>query len=203
MNTNETGRGRFTPAAELAAVVACGGLNLAVERWLPIAAKVPILAAVAAGWSAYLWRRRDWRAWGFRVDNIREPATALMAFGVAVLAAAAAIAPAPLPIGSVALFAIYPLWGVLQQFALQVLVTRNLRALGAPAAATVVLAAATFGLSHYPDAPLMLLTAAGGVVWTIVYLWRPNLWAIGLCHAWVGTLAYYWGLGRDPWEEMF
>lgn len=200
MNTNETTRRRF---AELSAIVGCGALNIAAETWLPKAVKVPLLSAVAAGWIVYLWRRRDWRAWGFRADNAREPAVALSAFAAAVLCAAAATARGPLPIGSLAIFAVYPVWGILQQFALQVLVTRNLRALGAPAAPTVAIAAALFGLSHYPDAPLMLLTASGGLVWTSVYLWRPNLWVIGVCHAWVGTLAYYWSLGQDPWAQLF
>ena len=133
MNTNETSRGRFT---ELAAIVGCGALNIGVESW-SFEWKLPVLAAVAAAWAAYLWRRRDWRGWGFRTDNARDPAIVLAAFALGALAAAAATARAPLPIESLAVFAIYPAWGILQQFALQVLVTRNLRALGAPAPATV------------------------------------------------------------------
>jgi hypothetical protein len=190
-------------AAELTAIGGCGLLNILIESaWM--SAKVPVLAAVALGWAAYLIRRRArWRDWGWRTDNLRALAPPLMALSLAALLAGAAFARGPLPAASLWIFAIYPVWGLLQQFALQVLVTRNLRAVGLAPFLCATIAALLFGLSHWPDAALAGLTGAAGLLWSALYLWRPNLWALGLCHAWLGTLAYYWVLHRDPWGEMF
>jgi membrane protease YdiL (CAAX protease family) len=143
-----------------------------------------------------LWRHRDWRGWGFRTDNLGDAARPLMLMSLAGLMA---LGPVRLPNSSALVFLIYPLWGLVQQFALQVLVARNLQTLGIPA----VLAGLLFGAAHLPDLPLAGLTALGGVLWCAVYARAPNLWALGLCHAWLGALAYYGVLHRDPWGEMF
>ena len=69
-------------------------------------------------------------------------------------------------------------------------------------AAIVPVASLLFGAAHLPDWPLAALCAAAGVAWTAIYLRRRHLPLRALSHARLGTLAYYWVLGRDPWGEM-
>jgi membrane protease YdiL (CAAX protease family) len=97
--------------------------------------------------------------------------------------------------------AAYPVWGLVQQFLLNAILARNLRAF-LPAAAVVPAAAALFGLAHAPDWYLAALTFAGGLMWVPIYLWRPNLWVLGVSHGLLGAMAYYAVLGKDAWELL-
>jgi uncharacterized protein len=101
------------------------------------------------------------------------------------------------------LFLLYPVWSFIQQFVLQALVASNLERLGLARAAVVPIAAALFGLAHLPDWPLAALCAVVGLAWTALYLRWRQLPLLALTHAWLGALAYYWVLQRDPWGEMF
>ena len=89
-------------------------------------------------WGSYLvWRMVRTpgilREWGFRTGGFAA------AFGAAILFAAVAVVPLllygrfmgrlPLPRTFWLVLALYPLWGLAQQFALQDMVARNLRAL--------------------------------------------------------------------------
>ncbi len=172
-------------------------------------AKGPLVALMAAGWLAYLVHRvrREpslWQAWGFRTDNL------LPALGEASLLGAAALASIvpfgldrghfPPPPSFWAVLALYPLWGLAQQFLLQALLARNLRPfLGA---GVVPAAAALFSLAHAPDLPLMGLTFAAGLAWTWLYRRRPNLWVLGMWHGVLGAAAWYGVLGRDAWSAL-
>jgi hypothetical protein len=197
--------------AEIAAVVLTGAVYLVVEnvlRW----PKLPFLVACTAGWTAYLVGRiaRD-RAvlveWGLRRDTLLP---ASLVCGAFLLLAAAGIGGyrwlagwRPLPASALLVFAVYPLWGFIQQFVIQALIARNLEALGASRWLIVPVAATLFGLAHVPDVPLALLCFGGGLVWTTLFLWRPSLLPLALTHAWTGALVYYWILERNPWLEMF
>jgi membrane protease YdiL (CAAX protease family) len=93
---------------------------------------------------------------------------------------------------------VYPVWGLAQQFALQALITRNLRGL-VPRLPMRVLAASTlFAAAHYPNTVLMALVFGAGLVLTVVYETYRNLWALGLTHGILGAAAYYFVLGQDP-----
>jgi len=96
------------------------------------------------------------------------------------------------------ILALYPLWGLVQQFLLGALLARNLREF-LPPAAVVPAAALLFGLAHAPDWTLSALAFAAALVWIPIYLWRPNLWVLGISHGMLGALAYYAVLGRDAW----
>ena len=41
-----------------------------------------------------------------------------------------------------------------------------------------------------------------GLLFTPLYLHRQSLLPLGVAHGWLGVLAYYWLLGRDPWLEL-
>lgn len=194
---------RRRAAAEFAAILACGLANLAVEEFAP-GLKIPILAGMATAWGIYLFGRRSLvREWGFRTDTLMEVFQPLAALILGSLLLLSVFEPTPLPASSIWIFLLYPFWGLLQQFALQVLVARNLRTLKVPLPFVIAITAVLFGLAHWPEWDLVKLTALGGIFWTALYLWRPNLWLLSICHAWLGTLAYYWVLDQDPWSGLF
>lgn len=84
-----------------------------------------------------------------------------------------------------------PWWGLTQQYILQGFIYRRLKlVVGAEKnTLTIFLAALLFALVHAPNAPLMLLTLIGGLVWTWVYARAPNLLALGLSHALMSAIA--------------
>jgi membrane protease YdiL (CAAX protease family) len=106
----------------------------------------------------------------------------------------------------VPLLLLYPLWGLVQQFLVQALVAANLvRVRGALGSRTAVVSvcAVLFGVVHLPDLALAVATFVLGVAFTVIYLRHRNLWPLGLYHGWLGAIAYFWVLARDPWQEVF
>lgn len=202
-----TVRGRAL--GELAALLVTVGLFLVFENVLHW--KLQFLIPAALGWIGYVVRRLRAEPglaseWGFRADSIGRAAPSLLgcfALGLAVLLTWRLVVGGPsLPSGAWVVFVAYPVWSLIQQFVLQVLVASNLQRLGIPRLAVVPICGALFGLAHLPDWPLAALCSVAGAAWTSIYLRRPHLPLLALCHAWLGTLAFYWVLQRDPWAEM-
>lgn len=50
--------------------------------------------------------------------------------------------------------------------------------------------ALVFSAAHFPNWPLMGFTLAAGLIWSVLFYWRPNVWLLGLCHALLGTLLH-------------
>jgi membrane protease YdiL (CAAX protease family) len=197
-------------ALEAGAVVLTGLVFLFFENVLHL--KLAFLVPCAALWTGYIvmrvWRDRGIpAAWGFRRDTLKPAALYCLAFSLAAALAIAAYRLAagwrPLPEGAVWIFALYPLWSLVQQFLIQALVASNFERLGMSRGIIVPAAAMLFGLSHLPDWPLAGLCAVAGLAWTWIFLKTRNLWPLALSHAWLGAMAYYWILERDPWLEMF
>jgi hypothetical protein len=195
---------------EIAAVILTGATFLVFENVLHL--KLPFLITCTLLWSIYLVRRilqdRTVLAdWGLRRDTLRPAALLCLGF-FAVAAGTFACYRLwkgwlPLPATALVVLALYPIWGFIQQFVVQALVTKNLDRLGVNKALIVPIAAVLFGLAHLPDWPLVGLCFVAGLAWSATFLWRPNLIPIAITHAWLGTLTYYWILERDPWGEMF
>ena len=188
---------------EAAAVMAVGGLNVLAET--AVHAKGPFIAAAAAGCLVYLAYRISrepglWKAWGFRLDSLRpalREASLVGALALAVMVPYGFLrGHFPPPPSFWAVVALYPLWGLAQQFLLNALLARNLRPL-LGARLTVFIAAALFSLAHAPDWPLMGLTLAIGLPWVWIYLRHPNLWVLGIWHGILGAASWYGVLGRD------
>jgi len=108
----------------------------------------------------------------------------------------------PLPGSFWLVMMLYPVWAVPQEFALQVLVRRNLTSLVSSKLIRAVVSSALFSLAHFPDFKLMPLTFVVGVPLTLVYEKHRNLWSIGITHAVLGSLAYYLVLGADTGGEF-
>jgi uncharacterized protein len=167
--------------------------------------------AACAAWGSYLvWRAIKTpailKAWGFRRDGFAaslKVSTALAALAlVPLLLYGRMMGRLPLPSTFWVVLALYPLWGLAQQFALQGLITRNLRELVPQLAWRVPVASVIFSASHFPNYQLMVLTFIAGLVFTWVYEKYGNLWAIGLVHGVLGAVAYYLVLGLDPGSEL-
>jgi len=85
--------------------------------------------------------------------------------------------------------AIYPLWGLAQQLLYLGFVWRGLlRARVSVAVATTVTTLA-FGFVHFPNWPLVALTAPLGFAFAVVYQRAPALLLIALVHGIAGALA--------------
>ena len=196
----------------LAAGVATVGWSFALLSGRPTSA---FIVAACAFWTFFVVcrARRDRRAlrdWGFRADNLSEAAVAPAA--VFALAATGFAAYASLhgtlrfPGHLLLLLLVYPAWGVIQQFLVLGVVVGNLERvprLCRRKALIVLLAAALFGLVHAYDLRLAACAFAFELVVVGLYLWRRNLWPLGVLHGWLGALFYLWVLDRDLWAENF
>jgi len=74
----------------------------------------------------------------------------------------------------------YPFWALAQLMVFQVFLVPRLHALGASSVSTALMAGGLFALVHWPNGILMAACAPAGVVWTAVYLRRPNVPALAL-----------------------
>jgi len=162
-------------------------------------------------WGVYLlWRllrtRGTAAAWGFRREGFLPALRASLAFaGLAVLPMLAfgySCGRLPIPLTFWVVMAIYPLYGIAQQFVLQSLITRNLRGLVPTLSLRVVVVSSLFGLAHFPNNILVGLTFAAGLAFTWIFEKYRNLWAVGIVHGILGALAYYVVLGQDPGAEL-
>jgi CAAX prenyl protease-like protein len=203
-------RPRVSRAAyEVGAVVLTGVVHLLCEEVFHL--KGPFIVAALVGWGSYLvyayrrnpavvadWglaRRGFWRA-------CRTPAVVLVLGAIALAVAGLTRGTFFLHWSMLPLLALYPIWGIAQQFMVQAMVARNLRQLFPSAWPVVLVTATLFGLVHWPDTFLMGGTFVLGLLFTPIYLRKRHILPLGIAHGWLGVLAYYWLLGRNPWNEL-
>ena len=193
--------------SELLVVVAIGAAHVCIE----LAASVEVTriynAAAGIGLTAYLiWRATTTnnilRVWGMRCDNLWQALRVQLIFGVP--AAGCLIlfglmnGTVPLPPSFWLVCALYPLFGVAQQFVLQNLIARNLTMFVPHQVLLAFLSALLFSLSHIPRLPLSVLALIAGFFLTLIYQRHQNLWAVGLVHGILAGLAFYIVLQQDP-----
>jgi len=138
---------------------------------------------------------------GLRLDNLRRAAPAA-AIATATFAAAAVAwalaADRPLLSSDLAwMLPLYPVWGIAQQTLFQGILHRNLREL-APAPVAILGTTAAFALVHIGLPELVGLTAAAGLVWSILYARCPNVLVLGISHGIAAALAYPLILDHAP-----
>lgn len=202
--------GDAVSAREVAAVVATGAGHLVVAAWLQKQALFIIGAAVFWIGFVLLRLRRDrgaLRAWGFGAAGFVQSARILLP-----IAAAAALGMLGYAVARgrpafswrlLLLLAVYPLWGLVQQFLVVALLAGNLRRRTALPAWTIVLAtAALFAAIHAPSLPLVIVAGLMAAVTTTVYFRAGNLCALGLFHGWIASLSYFYVLGEDPLARL-
>ena len=173
--------------------------------------RVAYVVATSVGWAAYVGNRLVrhpgcLQAYGLSRRGLARSALAVascVALGAAGCAAVGfATGRLHVDRGLLLALALYPLWGVVQQFLVQAMVVRNLAG-NVPPRALVGLAAILFGAIHLPDLALCAAIAVLGAAFTAIYLRWRNVWPLGIGHGLLGAVFYVWALGRDPWAEMF
>jgi len=162
-------------------------------------------------WGLYLlWRfvtvKGMAAAWGFRREGFIP---AIKAGGIfAILAMIPLLVYGvinsrfPLPATFWLVMILYPVWGLGQQFALQALITRNLRDAVPRLWPRLMAASVLFSASHFPNYWLMGLTLVAGIAFSWNYERYRNIWAVGIVHGILGAAAYYIVLGHDPGGEL-
>lgn len=177
---------------------------------LPIAIFIP---ACGIGWALFAVGRvrsdpRLIERWGLRPTVGLGPLVRILGplVGVAVIVGigvALATGRALLPPYLWLSLLLYPLWGLIQQWLVQALFVDNVRWwTGASGPWLLGLGAIGFGAIHLAHPPLVVATAVmGGVYVWLFQRWR-NLWPLGCCHGWLGSLFYPWVLGINPIEDL-
>ena len=195
---------------EVFAVVATGLLYFVFKYFK--ARSVFIICAVCF-WIVFIYYRAKndssvMNEWGFRGKNFASCFLRATLLAVPILAAMAGFAASrgrlTFPAHAWILLALYPIWGIIQQFLVQALVVRNVaKSALAMSPATIVLFGATvFAMAHLSNLRLLIATFALGLVFVPLYLRYRNLWSLGLYHGWLGTFFYFWVLHRDPWIKL-
>jgi hypothetical protein len=196
---------------EVVAVVGTGFLHLLLK---PLGLQAVFVIVAVCAWLVYIVYRTIQKPailsnWGFRRTALGHAfiVTSLLALAAAALMALFAHATKNFSISRDAwpLFALYPIWGTIQQFLVQGLVVRNLslKPIALKPLTLVLVGAVLFSMVHVPNLSLTFATFCLGLLFVPVYLRFRNLWPLGLYHGWLGALFYLWVLGRNPWIELF
>ncbi len=207
MNEGES-MNRETTASpwETAAVIFTGVSHLVLATWLN--RQLLFIVAAVLFWIVFVSIRvhRDpskLREWGFTGRGFGRSVRLLLPFaGAALLATVGYGLLAGTLIFTWRLFlvlAFYPAWGLVQQFLVVGLLAGNLRKDGRLSDGVIILVTAVlFAAVHLPSIPLVIIAGLMGSVTTFVYFETGNLYALGLFHGWVASLAYFFVLGSDP-----
>ena len=192
---------------ELIAVILAGLLHVLLETLVSESSAIYFNGIVSIAFIAYLvWRgmrsKGVLRAWGMRRDNFWPALRAHLPFVIVsvivVIGFGVVNNSLNLPRSFWFTIALYPIWGIAQQFALQNLIGRNLTALSSKPLVIAVVASLMFGVAHLPRLDLVALTLVAGIFLTLVYRRNPNLWAVGIVHGILGSMAFYIILKEDP-----
>jgi membrane protease YdiL (CAAX protease family) len=203
----DTAYGSRACYGELWAVILAGAAHVAAELAVSeVAARLLNGGLVGAFLIYVIWRARQgpgvFHRWGMRRDNFWPAMGFQLLFvvvGVGVLAIlGAALGSLMLPGTFWVALALYPIWGLAQQFALQNLIAKNLEAAIPREIPIAVAASCLFGIAHFPRMELVALTVVAGFFFTLIYRRVPNLWAVGIAHGILGSVAVYVVLGKDP-----
>jgi hypothetical protein len=195
---------------EVAAVGATGTAHLVLTTWLNKQMVFTIGAILF--WIGFVGVRvhRDrsvLRRWGFTGQGFWRSVVMLLPFGVAAVVATLGYG---LLAGTLIfswrfflLLALYPAWGLVQQFLVVGLLAGNLRKDGRlPDGVIIPVIAVLFAAIHLPSIPLVIVAGVTVAITTSVYFKTGNLYALGLFHGWIAGLAYFFVLGHDPLDDL-
>jgi len=208
----QTNEPAFSPNYyELGLLVLTSVIHILIETVHPLARFKIINILAIAGWAGHVvWKVVKTKGilnyWGFRWDNFwvafrsclyfTIPAIILI-FGYGFFAH-----HFPIPSTFWMICVLYPIWGIVQQFALQGLVQRNIRDMIKPILFRSVVLAILFSSAHAFDMRLVLLAFPIGFAFSWIYYRSPNLLALEICHGILGAMVYYFVLGQDPGTEI-
>lgn len=162
-------------------------------------------------WVGYvIWKsirhRGILKSWGFRGDNFLVTFRFCLYFTIPMIALIIGYGALTHHISISYTFwmicLLYPIWGIVQQFALQALVHRNIKQIIKPVFYRSVILGLLFSAAHIFDLRLVALAFPIGYAFSRIYDRYPNLWALGICHGILGAMVYYLVLGLDPGREI-
>jgi membrane protease YdiL (CAAX protease family) len=177
--------------------------------------RLPFIIVAIILWTGYVIYRSKNNAgirkyWGFRFDNFKKVARAILPFGVLALIIFISIGLYRDTINItwhiIPILILYPVWGIIQQFLLIALTAGNLQDLTnsyLSKGVIILLSAILFGLIHYPFAWLILGTFILAIFYGFIYLKERNIYVLGIFHGWLGAFFFYTVLDRDPFLETF
>jgi hypothetical protein len=195
---------------EVAAVIFTGAAHLVLTTWL----RKQLIFTIAAilFWIAFVGIRvhRDrsaFRRWGFRADGLWRSVSMLLPYAAIMILATAGYGllegTMTLSWRFFLLLALYPAWGLVQQFLVVGLLAGNIRRDGRLSDGAIILVIALlFAAIHLPSIPLVIVAGVMAAITTSVYFKTGNLLALGLFHGLVASLAYFFVLGQDPLADL-
>lgn len=193
---------------ELVGILVLGALHVIIELLFGGVVAILYTSAVVLFIIGYLTfrvahgKRVLLREWGFKKENFlasfRFQLPYLVVITIVLFGVGIWLGNMPLPPSFFIVLLLYPLWGLAQQFALQNFLVRNLTSLLPNPFLRAVVSSLFFSLSHIPNTSLVLLSFFAGVFLTLIYTRVSNIWAIGITHGVLGTLAVYLVLGINP-----
>jgi uncharacterized protein len=181
-------------------------------EFIPIIPNSKLIAIIMiVGWLGYVvWKsvknKKILTYWGFRRDNFLASFRSCLYFTIPLIAIIIGYGilthHISLPYTFWMICLLYPIWGIVQQFALQVLVHRNIKDIIKLIFYRSIVLGLLFSAAHIFDLRLVALAFPIGYAFSRIYDRYPNLWALGICHGILGAMVYYLVLGLDPGREI-
>ncbi|MDI3520109.1 MAG: protease family protein [Anaerophaga sp.] len=198
---------------EILSVVLTGLLKYVLMDWLEL--RVFYIFSVCLFWTLYILKRyqvnRDiLRDWGFRKPGFKRTLRFCLPFTVVTLISIFGYEifynNGFLKWNLVPVLALYPLWGIIQQFLMISVIAGNMRAVSSLNMSDnhlILVVSLLFSIVHYPDLILMAFTFVMELFFISAYFRWRNLWALGILHGWLGGLFLYLVVHRDLWRELW
>jgi len=198
---------------EILAVILTGLLKYVLMDWLEL--RVFYIFSASLFWTLYILRRYRadgdiLRNWGFRKAGFKKTIRFCLPFTLVALLGIFGYEifynNGFLKWNLVPVLALYPLWGIIQQFLMISLIAGNLRSvssLNMSEKQVVLLVSLLFSIAHYPDLLLMVFTFVMELFFISAYFRYQNIWALGILHGWLGGLFLYLVMHRDLWRELW
>jgi hypothetical protein len=177
--------------------------------------RLPYIILTILGWLGYvIYRYRQQpeilKYWGLGTDNFRKSFLQLLPLVLVCMALFVGIGfyfqTEVLDWSLLLMLLLYPIWGILQQFLVLGIYSRNLAdGWGGQRSEPLVigLTAVLFAIIHYPSPMLIGATFLLAIVYTWLFLRGSSILALGIYHGWLGGIFFYTVLGRNPWLEAF
>lgn len=175
--------------------------------------RLPYIIVTIVGWLGYvIYRYRQepdiLKYWGLATDDFQKSFLQLLPIALACVVifvgAGFYFQTEVLDWSLVFILLLYPIWGILQQFLVLGIYSRNLSDGwgGERSEAMVIgLTAVLFAIIHYPSPMLVGATFLLAIVYCWLFLRGSSILALGIYHGWLGGVFFYTVLGRNPWLE--